>query len=39
MSRYRKKPVVIKAVQLEDAGAALGIAMWMKENGFEDFEE
>ncbi len=38
MSRYRKKPVVIKAVQLEDAGAALGIAMWMKENGFEDFE-
>jgi hypothetical protein len=38
MSQYRKKPVVIEAIQLTEPAAALAIGMWMKERGFEDFE-
>ena len=38
MAMYRKKPVVIEAIKLSGPITAIGIGIWMKECGFEDFE-
>jgi hypothetical protein len=38
MTRYRKKPVVIEAMQLSGPAESLAICMWMEESGFHDFQ-
>ena len=38
LRRYRKKPVIIEAIQLVNAISAVIAGMWMLESGFRNFE-